>query len=230
VSSDEVPAEAPTAAVTRRELAVARALDQARSRAENRVQLFLDAALELMNSNAGEFTVQEVAERSGQSLRTFYQYFAGKHELLLALFEDSIRMASLHLEDVIAEGKGPLDRLHRFAVEYFLMCRPKPKDQPQRPSTAMVEFAQQLLTSHPKEAARAFAPLVAQLEQLFAAAAAAGEIRPGLDHPRISGVVLQATMFNAFATSISGSSFEHDRDTEPEVLWDLLLRGIGTAT
>ena len=227
LSSDEVPAEAPAATVTRRELAVARALDQARSRAETRVQLFLDAALELMNSNAGEFTVQEVAERSGQSLRTFYQYFAGKHELLLALFEDSIRVASQHLEDVIAEGEGPLDRLHRFAVEYFLMCRPNPKDQPPRPSTAMVEFAERLLTSHPKEAARAFAPLVAQLEELFAAAAASGEVRQGLDHRRISGVVLQATMFNVFATSISGPSSELDGDTEPEVLWDLLLRGIG---
>ena len=54
--------------VTRRELAVERALDQARSRAENRVQLFLDAALELMSSNSGEFTVQEVAERSGRAM------------------------------------------------------------------------------------------------------------------------------------------------------------------
>jgi AcrR family transcriptional regulator len=70
---------------------MARALDQARSRAENRVELFLDAARELISTNSGEFTVQEVVERSGQSLRTFYQYFAGKHELLLALFEESIR-------------------------------------------------------------------------------------------------------------------------------------------
>jgi AcrR family transcriptional regulator len=228
MSTDDAAVEAPTATVTRRELAVARALDQARSRAENRVQLFLDAALELMNSNSGEFTVQEVAERSGQSLRTFYQYFAGKHELLLALFEDSIRAAALHLEDVIAEGEGPLDRLHRFAVEYYRMCRLTPKEQPRRPATWMVEFAQQLLTSHPKEAARAFAPLVVLLEELLVAAAAAGEIRAGLDYRRISGVVLQATMFNAFATAISGSSFELDADAEPETLWDLLLRGVGT--
>lgn len=47
-----------------RELAVARSLDSARSRAETRVQRFLDAALELMNSDSGkEFTVQEVVER-----------------------------------------------------------------------------------------------------------------------------------------------------------------------
>ena len=228
MSTDEAPADVSAATVTRRELAVARALDQARSRAENRVQLFLDAALELMNSNSGEFTVQEVAERSGQSLRTFYQYFAGKHELLLALFEDSIRAASLHLEDVIVDGEGPLDRLHRFAVEYFLMCR---LNFERRTETAFhgdggVRAAAPHLASQGSGAC--FAPLVVQLEELFAAAAAAGEIRPGLDHGRISGVVLQATMFNAFATAISGSSSELDGDTEPEVLWDLLLRGIGT--
>jgi len=227
-TDDAAAAEVPAVTGTRRELAVARALDQARSRAENRVQLFLDAALELMNSNSGEFTVQEVAERSGQSLRTFYQYFAGKHELLLALFEDSITSATAHLQEVIAQGEGPLDRLHRFAVEYYRMCRLKLNDQPASGPAPMVEFGQQLLTSHPAEAARAFAPLVVLLEELLAAAEAAGELRPGLDYRRISGVILQATMFNAFATSISGSSYEPDADTEPETLWDLLLRGIGT--
>ena len=228
MATDEAPAEVPTATVTRRELAVARGLDQARSRAENRVQLFLDAALELMNGGTGEFTVQEVAERSGQSLRTFYQYFAGKHELLLTLFEDSIRASALHLGEVTAEGGHPLERLHRFAVEYFRMCRPHPDQAARRPAPAMVDFAQRLLTSHPKEAARAFAPLVVLLEELLGDAAAAGEIRPGLDHRRIAGVVLQATMFNAFSAAISGSSLPPGDDTEPEILWDLLLRGIGT--
>ena len=51
--------------------------------------------------------------------------------------------------------------------------------------------------------------------------------RPGLDHRRIAGVVLQATMFNAFSAAISGSSSLLDGDAEPEALWDLLLRGIG---
>ena len=64
----------------------------ARARAETRIQRFLDAAFELMTASPGrEFTVQEVVERSGQSLRSFYQYFEGKYELLVALFEDSVR-------------------------------------------------------------------------------------------------------------------------------------------
>jgi AcrR family transcriptional regulator len=230
MSADEAPADVPTGSATRRDLAVARALDSARSRAEHRVQLFLDAARELMNTNSGEFTVQEVVDRSGQSLRTFYQYFAGKHELLLVLFEESVRSAARHLEEVTAEGEGPLDRLHRFAVEYYRMCRFTPqRGAPKGPAPAMVEFAQQLLTSHPKEAARAFAPVVVMLEELLTEAAAAGEIRPGLDYRRIAGVVLQATMFNAFATTISGSSFRLEGDTESELLWDLLIHGIGLA-
>jgi AcrR family transcriptional regulator len=232
VSASEVPAEAvgpdapvdPAAApATRRELAVARALDTARSRAENRVELFLDAARELMNTNATDFTVQEVVERSGQSLRTFYQYFAGKYELLLALFEESVAGAAAHLETVVAERADPLDRLHAFCVEYYRMCRPNVPGEPATgPAPALVEFAQQLLTSHPKEAAHAFAPVVALLGRLLDEADAAGVLRPGLDRQRITGVVLQATMFNAFAAVISASP----PGTGDEVLWDLLVRGI----
>src|SRR5881275_1997180 len=100
---------------TRRELAVARVVDPARARAETRVQRFLDAALELMNSTSGkEFTVQEVVERSGQSLRSFYQYFDGKYELLLALFEDSVRTTADQLRELVAEESTASDRLHCF--------------------------------------------------------------------------------------------------------------------
>ena len=156
---------------------MARSLDSARLRAESRVQRFLDAAVELLTEGSGkDFTVQEVVERSGQSLRSFYQYFSGKHELLLALFEESVRSTADHLRAEIAGEDEPLERLHRFVVEYYRLCRPgrgrsiKPNERP----TIMAEFAQQLLTTHPKEAARAFAPLVALFEELLQEAAAAG--------------------------------------------------------
>lgn len=222
MSASEAPADLqPTA--TRRELAVARALDSARSRAENRVELFLDAARELMNTNATDFTVQEVVERSGQSLRTFYQYFAGKYELLLALFEESVDGAAAHLEAVIADTDDPIERLRAFCVEYYAMCRPSAPGEPRSgPAPALVEFAQELLTSHPKEAAHAFAPLVELLSRLLDDADRAGVLRPGLDRQRITGVVLQATMFNAFAAVISASP----SGAGDEVLWDVLVHGI----
>ena len=226
VTVNEVPAEpadTTSAPTTRRELAVARALDTARSKAENRVELFLDAARELMNTNATDFTVQEVVERSGQSLRTFYQYFAGKYELLLALFEESVAGTAAHLAAVVAQHEAPLDRLHPFCVEYFRMCRPTVTGElPTGPAPAMVEFAQQLLTSHPDQAAHAFAPLVELCSALLDDAAAAGALRAGIDRPRIVGVVLQAIMFNVFASTISASP----PGVGDEVLWDLLVHGI----
>ena len=111
---------AADAGVSRRELAVARSLDSARMRAEGRFQRFLDAALELMTEGepGKEFTVQEVVERSGQSLRLFYQYFGGKHELLLALFEELVRSATDYLRGKIDGEADALERFHRFVVEY----------------------------------------------------------------------------------------------------------------
>jgi AcrR family transcriptional regulator len=213
---------------------VARSLDPARVRAENRVQRFLDAALELINSSPDkEFTVQDVVERSGQSLRSFYQYFAGKYELLLALFEEAVRSSAEHLREVIAEEDDPLERVHRFAVEYYRMCRPAAKSRTKKGGptpAAMADFAQQLLTAHPKEAARAFVPLVSLFEETLDEAEAAGAIRPDLNHRRMVGVVLQTIMFNAFATTISGSSERSDRDDAAEALWDVLLHGIGSGS
>ena len=222
----------PDAPLTWREMAVARSLDPARVRAENRVQRFLDAAIELMNSDTGkEFTVQEVVERSGQSLRSFYQYFAGKYELLLALFEESVRTTAEQLRTVVDEHDDPLERLHVFAVEYYRLCRPRPKSRTSKKAAtpaAMAEFAQQLLTAHPKEAARAFVPLVSLFEELLEDAERAGAIRANLSHSTIAGVVLQAVMFNAFATTIAGSSSRANGDDGAEGLWELLLHGIGS--
>jgi AcrR family transcriptional regulator len=223
----------PAASKSWREHAVSRSLDSARLRAEKRVQRFLDAALELMSSDSGrEFTVQEVVERSGQSLRSFYQYFAGKHELLLALFEESVRSTAEQLREEIAKEDAPLDRLHRFAIEYYELCHPVPRDKRKKraPTWALAEFAQQLLTDHPKEASVAFVPLVTLLEEVLDEAATAGAIRPGLHHRRLAGVILQAIMFHVFSATISGTSVRADGTDAAEEMWDLLLQGIATDT
>jgi AcrR family transcriptional regulator len=214
-----------------REQAVARSLDSARLRAESRVQRFLDAATELITSApGGEFTVQEVVERSGQSLRSFYQYFGGKHELLLALFEESVRSTAEHLRARVAKEDDALERLHCFVVEYYRLCRPPREGEAKRDGRApqMAEFAQQLLTTHPKEAARAFAPLVSLFEELLQAATAAGDVRAGLRHGPIIGVVLEAIMFNSFSSTIGGVPLRTDA-TAADELWDFILHGIGTA-
>lgn len=234
---NELPVENPEAdALSWRDLAVARSLDSARLRAESRVQRFLDAAMELLSTGSGkDFTVQEVVERSGQSLRSFYQYFSGKHELLLALFEESVRSTADILRTEVGREDEPLERLHRFVVAYYRLCRPVQEGATaakERPPI-MAEFAQQLLTTHPKEAARAFAPLVALFEELLQEAVAADAVRDDLQRGPIIGAVLEVIMFNSFSATIGGSTIggstvRLDDGESAEELWKFVLHGIGT--
>jgi AcrR family transcriptional regulator len=227
IEVDKTPEAGP---LSWREQAVARSLDSARLRAEGRVQRFLDAAIELLNTGSSrDFTVQEVVERSGQSLRSFYQYFGGKHELLLALFEESVRSTVDHLREQVSHQNTPLESLHCFVVEYYRLCQ-RVEDRATPSSVRpliMAEFAQQLLTTHPKEAARAFVPLVALFEELLGQAVTAGAIRDDLRSGPTVGVVLEVIMFNAFSSTISGSSVRPHDDGAAEELWNFVLHGIG---
>lgn len=212
-----------------REQAVARSLDSARLRAENRVQRFIDAAFELLSGSApGEdFTVQEVVERSGQSLRSFYQYFGGKQELLLALFEESVRLTAEELRSRVESEKDPLERLHRFVVEYYDLCRPRLSTRGKKNvPLALAEFAQHLMTANAQDATRAFAPLVSLFGEVFDEAVASGAVRKDLDRRRVAGILLEMIMFNSFSSTIGGLMADGSRGEPAEELWDLVLNGI----
>ena len=121
-----------------------------------------------------------------------------------------------------------LDRLHRFVIEYYAVCRPTAKGKGKKKAPlALAEFAQQLMTAHPREATRAFGPLVSLFDEVLDEAVAAGAVRGDLSRRRIAGVVLEAIMFNAFSTTISGSAREPGGRDPAEELWDLLVNGIG---
>jgi len=233
-----MPSETPAAAgpstdapVRRRDLAVARSLDSARVRSEGRVQRFLDAGFELLGSaeSGKEFTVQEVVDRSGQSLRSFYQYFAGKHELLLALFDEAIRSTADRLEEHVSRETTPLDRLRCFVVEYYRMCLPAANGHASKnnPTPVMAEFCHQLLTAHQAEASRAFVPLVTLLEKILEESVATGVVRPGLEHEDAAGAILSTIMFNAaYAPTISGSSEPRFGDQGADQMWQFVSGGI----
>jgi AcrR family transcriptional regulator len=213
---------------TWRSQAVARSVDPARQAAEDRVQRLIDAALELMsNPDAGDLTVQNVAERAGLSLRAFYHHFPSKDDLLLAVFEEAIQTTARFLDDEVATSADPLERLRIFATEYYRTCRSgRTQHSDQRlPGRNIGQFAYQLLFDHPREAAHAFAPLVSSLRRLLDDAAAAGAIRPGRDHEQVAGIVLQSIMFNGFATTITGSTTD-DYSGRGDLFWELLAHGL----
>src|SRR4029079_9860108 len=130
-----------------RQRAVSRSLHAARSRAEQRVQRFLDAAFELIDEKGTtDFTIQEVIDRSKQSLRGFYQYFDGKDELLLALFEDSVLESAIDLREAVATESEPLARLRAVALRLHEWCEPAavPRKRGSHNRRPISEFSVQL--------------------------------------------------------------------------------------
>src|SRR6185312_1403597 len=161
-----------------RQRAVSRSLNAARSRAEQRVQRFLDAAFELIDEKGTtEFTIQEVIDRSKQSLRGFYQYFDGKDELLLALFEETIVESIDDLRAAVETDDEPLERLHEFVVRLHEWCDPSGTGQRgshnRRPIS---EFSVQLEGNHPERVKAALDPVSQMLIELLDVAARAGVI------------------------------------------------------
>jgi AcrR family transcriptional regulator len=176
--------------------AVERSTKAAKLRAEQRVERFLVAAQAIMaKKGTTDFTVQEVVDRSRQSLRSFYQHFSGKYELLLALFEDALQRSADQIRQAAFQESDPLDRA-RVAVEMlFESSRPDPTV----PHPLFTDFAQQLLTSHPAEVKAAHAPLLALFTELMTGLETAGELRPGTSPRRAAALTMQTVMFIARA-------------------------------
>ncbi len=201
--------------------AVERSIKTARLRAAQRVQRFLDAAQAIIiEKGSTDFTVQEVVERSRQSLRSFYLQFNGKHELLLALFEDALVRTSDQIRAATEGQTEPLERL-KVAVELlFELSRPDPGAK--RP--LFTDFAPRLLVSHPTEVRVAFTPLLALLTELMEAAEAAGDLREGVNARRMAAMTMQTVMFVAQSSAESDDPAAHPITAEE--VWDFCAHGI----
>ncbi|TDC56760.1 TetR/AcrR family transcriptional regulator [Actinomadura sp. KC345] len=202
-----------------RRRAVERSTRAAGIRAEQRVQRFLEAAHELIaEKETTDFTVQEVVERSKQSLRSFYQHFGGKHELLLALFEDALAAGAAEIRQAAARHHEPLSRL-RAAIEtlYEQSC-PRPGDR--RP--LFNDFALRLVVTHPPQVAAAHRPLLSVLTELMEEAVAAGAVTPRRTR-RQAAMVMQTVMFAAQNSSVAGG---HGAPMTAGEVWRFCLHGI----
>lgn len=200
--------------------AVERSTKAAKLRAEQRVERFLDAAQAIISAKGTtDFTVQEVVDQSKQSLRSFYQHFDGKHELLLALFEDALRKAADQIRAAATGKKNPLGRLEIAVKLLFELSRPDPNAL--RP--LFTDFAPQLLISHPAEVKVAHAPLLTLLTELMDEVKAAGKLRADLNPRRMAALTMQTVMFIAQSSSTPDDETLHPITADE--IWDYCARG-----
>jgi len=200
--------------------AVERSTRAAKLRAEQRVERFLDAAQAIITEKGTtDFTVQEVVDRSKQSLRSFYQHFDGKHELLLALFEDALRRAADQIRAAATGYADPLERLKVAVQLLFELSRPDPTAK--RP--LFTDFAPQLLVSHPVEVRVAHAPLLALFTELMDQCDEAGELRSDLKSRRAAALTMQTIMFIAQSSSVGDE--EQGHPISADEAWEFCSKG-----
>jgi AcrR family transcriptional regulator len=191
-----------------RELALSRSLTSARSRAEQRVQRYLDAAFSLIDEkDSTEFTIQELIDRPKLSLRGFYQYFDGKDELLLALFEETMSESADDLREAVAAESEPLARLRTFIIRLHEWCEPADKEHnpPKRGARtrrAISEFSVQLAGNHPDRVKDATAPVAKLLVELLDDALSAGDIDVPDTH-RTAAIIMQTVNYSWFANRLA---------------------------
>jgi AcrR family transcriptional regulator len=218
--SPEPPVTSPGEEPAWKQRAVERSIKTAKLRAAQRVQRFLDAAQAIIiEKGSTDFTVQEVVDRSRQSLRSFYLQFDGKHELLLALFEDALSRSADQIRAATENHTDALERL-KVAVELlFEASRPDPTAK--RP--LFTDFAPRLLVTHPAEVKIAHAPLVTLLTELMEAAGEAGELRVDVNPKRVAAMTMQTVMF--LAQYSGGPDDATVKPINADEVWDFCSRG-----
>src|SRR5262249_26898341 len=141
---------------------------------------------------------------SKQSLRGFYQYFDGKDELLLALFEESVRESIDDQRAAVDAQTEPMARLHAFVIRLHEWCDPGDANRKRgahnrRPIS---EFMVQLAGSHPDRVRAAIAPTSELLTELLDDANEAGVIEVA-DTRRTGALVLRTIMYSWFGNRLA---------------------------
>jgi AcrR family transcriptional regulator len=200
--------------------ALQRSLADARARSVERLALFVDAARQLATETGdASFTVQQVVQRSGQSLKGFYRYFAGKDGLLLALIEEDTRIGAQVLGEWVDHHDEPVERLRAFVSGLlgFLALG-------EASYVAMLLREQRRLEQlDPAAMAMALAPFTDLLTALLTEAGAAGRVRVG-DWSRDA-----STIFNLVLLQLHHLGPGADRETAEAAatyLWSFCWSGL----
>ena len=207
-----------------RQRALERSLRTATARAMSRSDRFIRAATELLDETGRtDFTVQEIAEWSKMSLRSFYQHFASKDELLLALLEEVIRNTMERLRVIVYEHADPVDRLRTYVQSLYGTVETEANAE----SRALTLYHLRLAESHPSEFALALAPQIELLDEILEQGVAAGAFRADVDTRQLAMLLTQSLVsalhMRVLGVHINGIQVSGDD------LWEFFFRGIAAS-
>src|SRR6478736_1862346 len=158
---------------------------------EPRERRFMKSALAILGETGRtDFTVLEVVERSKTSLRAFYQHFATKDELLLALVEKIMADATEHWR-AESEALSSADALRRLIERISAPAESSTQDSINR---GLTYYNDHLLETRPKEFAKVLAPLHGLVGDILRRGIAEGAFRADLDVDTDAAILMQTVL------------------------------------
>jgi AcrR family transcriptional regulator len=198
--------------------ALDRSLVDARRRALTKSNGFVRAAMKLLQESGGlQFTVQDVVDRSKLSLRSFYQTFASKDELLLALFEEYIATAAVWQREQMDSQDDPVKQIRVFLTSLW-----EGKLAPDV-VRALALYNLTLASTRPADLEHALEPQLAVLLDAVERGVATGQVRDDISSRRLAEILLH-TGTAAVHTTILRTGHE-----SPDDVWAFCFGGIRAA-
>lgn|SRR5579883_337149 len=183
----------------------------------------IDAAWALVQDDENlEFTVKQVTERAGVALQTFYRYFGNKDELLLAMFEESMRAATARFLDVATAD--PVDHLRHLVTEPILM---EFDERAQRVVRWRGRERQRLLEFFPDAVEAVYEPYRAAIAEAIAAACRAGA--GTCEAPDVDATII-LHLVQEMAHGVHGGGIDHPPRLVAERVWHLVRAGLAAGS
>src|SRR6478609_4102438 len=159
--------------------------------AEPREPRFMKSALAILGETGRtDFTVLEVVERSKTSLRSFYQHFSTKDELLLALV-DKIMSESTRKWREDTTGLPAVDAL-RILIDRI--CTPAESTTQDKVNRGLTFYNDRLAEALPSEYARVLSPVHDLIKDIILSSIDEGTFRTGLDIDATAALIMQSAL------------------------------------
>jgi AcrR family transcriptional regulator len=195
--------------------ALDRSLVDAKRRALDKSNGFVRAAMALLDETGSlTFTVQDVVDRSKLSLRGFYQTFASKNDLLLALFEEYIAGAAAFQQSCMVKHDDPIEQIRVFLTSLWAG-----KSSPEV-ARALALYYMTLASMRPSDLAHALEPQIVVLLEAVERGIEAGQVRDDIGSRRLTEILLH-TGNGAVQTTILQTGRE-----SPDDVWAFCLGGL----
>jgi AcrR family transcriptional regulator len=165
----------------------------------DRSRQIVDAAYDLLEDEGLEgLTIRAVLKKTGLSRRAFYERFSGKDDLVVAVFEQTIRLAAVHYREQVGSAPDALERLKLIVTSIVLgsALDSMPAEQTNRRSAALSREHLRLAESRPADLQAALRPLVNLIAEQLADGMEAGSVR------QYAPQRLAALVYNLVSTTV----------------------------